>query len=527
MDRSRRAAAWAAAHPVDLAFGAVVAAAFGFLLRITEDGWYFLDDWGLIDQSGSLRGVFRPYSGHLSVAILGIYRVLAEAFGFEYGPYRVVGFLCLLAIPVSYHLTTRRLLGPPLAAVLALSTIAYANLELRPSSLNHYLVVLGAIGAAAALNRGPRSDWMLAGGLALALCGAGGGSAVAVAALVHNALVRPAARRWLVVLTPFVLWATWYLLVARTDERPIDRQGLGQAVSTAATIGWTPFQHLGFQQPPLAGGLLMAFVGYGAWRVRSGADEAANFLAWTAGLVVWCGGLGLARGPDALVNGFWQLGPVVFRYQVVTLAFVLLALVPRRPLRWPTPLPATTDPRHVAAASGMLLLVAGVAALALRQPIEERATAYERKGWEMQSVVLELRKDDRSRFPVPGGGFLGLEADEVLGLLDRYGAPPVGHLPLPSPPEIGAVRAGPGQATVSWTAPDDDGGSPIVAYLVTPYTGFVPLAPQRFPATATTQVVTGLRGGVAHRFKVQALNTEGRSGYSAVSQPVTPEEPPN
>lgn len=527
MDRLRGAVARWAPGPVDVAFGVVVVATFVYLLRISADGWFYLDDWGLIEQAGSLRGIFRPYSGHLSVGILAIYRTLAELVGFEYGPYRVVGFLCLLAIPVAFHLTTRRLLGPPVAAVLALSTIAYANLELRPSSLNHYLVVLGAIAAAAALNRGPRADWLLAGGLALALAGASGGSAVAVACLAHNLATRPARRRWAVVLTPFALWALWFLLVARTDQRPIDRQGLGDAVDTATTIGWTPFQHLGLQQPVLAAALLVAFLGYGAWRLRQGVDEAANFLAWTAGLAAWCGGLGLARGPDALVNGYWQLGPVVFRYQVVTLAFVLLALVPRHPIQWTLRVPALAGGRGRLVGAAAILAVSGLAAWALNDPIQDRATAYERKGWEMRSVVLELRADDQNRFPVPGLAFFDLDANEVLHLLDRYGSPTEGPLPLPSPPGIGAVRAGDGQVTLAWTAPDDDGGSPITGYEVTPYTGFTPHPPQRFPATPTEQVVVDLRNGVTYRFKVQALNRDGKSGYSAVSEPVIPGEPAN
>ena len=41
----------------------------------------------------------------------------------------------------------------------------------------------------------------------------------------------------------------------------------------------------------------------------------------------------------------------------------------------------------------------------------------------------------------------------------------------PGPPTIGTVVAGDSQATVSWTAPAFDGGSPITGYVVTPYFG--------------------------------------------------------
>lgn len=523
MGRLRRCAGWSAAHPIDVAFGLVVAAAFAHLVWVTANGWFFLDDWGLLDQSGSLAGIFRPYNDHLSIAILGSYRALAEAVGFEYGPYRVVGLLCLLAIPVLFHVTTRRFLGAPVSAVLALSTIAYANLELRPSSLNHYVVVVGAIGCAAALNRGPRADGILGASLALALCGAGGGSAVAVACLVHNACTRPHRRRWVVVLTPFLLWVGWYLTVARTDARPVERQALTDAIATGARLAWTPFQHVGLQQPVLSIAALAAFVLFGVGRVRQGPARAANFLAWVAGLGAWCGGVGLVRVPDALENGFWQLGPIVFRYQVVTLAFVLLALVPRSPVRWPEHLRAGATP---AAAVG-LLLVAALAATSLRGPIGERADAYERKGWEMRSVVLELRADNLNRFPLPGLAFFDLQAHEVLALLDRYGAPEEGPLPLPVPPTIGTATAGDGRATVSWTAPADDGGSPLVGYVITPYSGFTPHPPQRFSSTTTTQTVTGLDNGVTYRFKVQAENETGLSGYSDATDPVTPGRIPN
>ena len=93
------------------------------------------------------------------------------------------------------------------------------------------------------------------------------------------------------------------------------------------------------------------------------------------------------------------------------------------------------------------------------------------------------------------------------------------------PPTIGAATAVNGTATVSWTAPASDGGSPVTGYVVTPYIGYLPLAPQSFGSTATVQVLTGLTNGTQYRFRVQATNAFGNSGYSRVTNPVTPAPP--
>jgi predicted phage tail protein len=92
----------------------------------------------------------------------------------------------------------------------------------------------------------------------------------------------------------------------------------------------------------------------------------------------------------------------------------------------------------------------------------------------------------------------------------------------PSAPTIGSASAGNGQATVSWTAPTSDGGSPITAYEVTPYIGLAPQMSTTYNMTATTEIVTGLSNGTTYRFRVRAINGAGSSGYSTVSNPVTP-----
>jgi hypothetical protein len=91
----------------------------------------------------------------------------------------------------------------------------------------------------------------------------------------------------------------------------------------------------------------------------------------------------------------------------------------------------------------------------------------------------------------------------------------------PDAPSIGTAVAGDGHATVSWTAPAADGGSPITGYVVTAYIGYWALPAVTFNSTVTTEVVTGLTNGTTYRFRVQAVNAIGTSGYSKVTNPVT------
>ena len=75
----------------------------------------------------------------------------------------------------------------------------------------------------------------------------------------------------------------------------------------------------------------------------------------------------------------------------------------------------------------------------------------------------------------------------------------------PGPPIIGTATAGNGRATVSWTAPAFDGGSPITGYIVTPYVSTWTGLPRTFNSTATTQTVTGLTNGWPYRFRVPGI----------------------
>ncbi|WP_162251089.1 LamG-like jellyroll fold domain-containing protein [Acidovorax sp. Root568] len=91
----------------------------------------------------------------------------------------------------------------------------------------------------------------------------------------------------------------------------------------------------------------------------------------------------------------------------------------------------------------------------------------------------------------------------------------------PSAPPTNAVATpGNAQATVSWSAPSDDGGAPITAYLVTGLPGGTCSVSGAPPATTCN--VPNLNNGTAYTFSVVATNAVGNSQPSVQSNSVTP-----
>ncbi len=125
-------------------------------------------------------------------------------------------------------------------------------------------------------------------------------------------------------------------------------------------------------------------------------------------------------------------------------------------------------------------------------------------------------------------GSLTLVGSTLYGMTMQYGgidgAGTIFSLPLtvaptaPGAPTIGTATAGNGQATVSFTAPDN-GGSPITGYTATSSPGG---KTGSGAATATSITVGGLTNGTAYTFTVTAANTIGTSLPSASSNAVTP-----
>jgi trimeric autotransporter adhesin len=93
---------------------------------------------------------------------------------------------------------------------------------------------------------------------------------------------------------------------------------------------------------------------------------------------------------------------------------------------------------------------------------------------------------------------------------------------VPDAPTIGAVTAGNTQATVSFTAPSNNGGSAITGYTVTS-------SPEGKTATGISSplTVTGLTNGTSYTFTVVATNSIGSSVASGASNSVTPKTAPS
>ncbi|HXH56164.1 fibronectin type III domain-containing protein [Iamia sp.] len=92
----------------------------------------------------------------------------------------------------------------------------------------------------------------------------------------------------------------------------------------------------------------------------------------------------------------------------------------------------------------------------------------------------------------------------------------------PGPPGTPSAVPGNARATVSWSAPASDGGSPTTGYVVRPYIGTTAQAPVTFNSTARSRVVTGLANSATYTFRVSAINAVGTGPPSAASNAVTP-----
>ncbi len=88
----------------------------------------------------------------------------------------------------------------------------------------------------------------------------------------------------------------------------------------------------------------------------------------------------------------------------------------------------------------------------------------------------------------------------------------------PDSPTAVTATAGPGSATLAWTAPADN-GSALQSYTVTAWPSGTTTT---VPATFVALTLTGLQAGTSYTFTVTATNAAGTSSPSAPSNPVIP-----
>jgi hypothetical protein len=122
----------------------------------------------------------------------------------------------------------------------------------------------------------------------------------------------------------------------------------------------------------------------------------------------------------------------------------------------------------------------------------------------------------------PNGRYLQYRAS--LSTSDPASTPLVTAVKLtaddrPTAPIGVAAVPGNGAATLSWTAASNN-GSPINAYIITPYKAGVAQAPMPF-STATTQTVGGLTNATSYTFTVAAKNGIGVGPASRATQAIT------
>lgn len=100
------------------------------------------------------------------------------------------------------------------------------------------------------------------------------------------------------------------------------------------------------------------------------------------------------------------------------------------------------------------------------------------------------------------------------------------HTTVPDPPTNIIGIAGVSSASVSFSAPSNNGGATITGYVVTPVDTIIP-ANSGSSVSGTTSPITlpGLAPGDAYTFTVQATNSLGTSAASVSSGLVVPQEP--
>jgi phospholipase C len=97
---------------------------------------------------------------------------------------------------------------------------------------------------------------------------------------------------------------------------------------------------------------------------------------------------------------------------------------------------------------------------------------------------------------------------------------------VPFAPPMPIAEPGRASVTVRWQRPASDGGSPITAYILTPYTGPTPQAPLLETSDTTHVTLQGLDNKTSYTFTITAINAHGLGPASEPSRPITPRRTP-
>ena len=164
-----------------------------------------------------------------------------------------------------------------------------------------------------------------------------------------------------------------------------------------------------------------------------------------------------------------------------------------------------------------------------------REITYPKAGTDEGSVDTAVYSDFESNYTVttlPAGATMG-DPGSVTTVTDNRGGTNNGTDTLrnieklvfydtaaPAAPVIAGAVPGDASATVSWTAP----GGTVSTYQVEVLdsTGNIPLMSATVPGGTLSVTMRGLVNGVSYRFRVSAVNPNGTSGFSAVSNVVVP-----
>jgi serine protease len=109
------------------------------------------------------------------------------------------------------------------------------------------------------------------------------------------------------------------------------------------------------------------------------------------------------------------------------------------------------------------------------------------------------------------------------GILDAGRLPLAPSATVPGVPTgLTAAATSTTTATITWTAPADDGGSPITGYVVEEsIDGSAYTERDRPSATPTEVEFAGLTPGATYQYRIAAINAEGTGAFSSPSDPLT------